>query len=262
MTYESITFAVADGVARVTLAQPDRGNPFDVRFCTEFARIADRCATDPTARCVLVEAEGPYFSVGLDLKSIGTELDAMPEWANNANGQMNLALGRLARANAPVVVAVHAMCVGGGVALAAAADFCIAATSARFYAAYCGVGLSCDVGGTVYLPRRLGVRTAAEFLMRNQIWSAAEACERGLITQVVAEDELSSTAYDLALELAQGPTIAFGEIKNLLLDVYTQPIETQLEQEARAMARVLRTEDARHAIVEVAARRKAVFHGR
>jgi hypothetical protein len=47
-----------------------------------------------------------------------------------------------------------------------------------------------------------------------------------------------------------------------LLDVYTQPIETQLEQEARAMARVLRTEDARHAIVEVAARRKAVFQGR
>src|SRR5262249_45971373 len=152
--------------------------------------------------------EGPYFSVGVDLKSIAVDLDGMPEWANNANGQMNLALSRLARGDAPVVVAVHALCVGGGVALAASADFCLAAASSRFYAAYCGSGLVPAGGGTTYLPRRGGVRAAAAFLMRNQTWTAAEALDRGLVSEVVDDADLGAAAMALALELAQGPTVA------------------------------------------------------
>jgi 2-(1,2-epoxy-1,2-dihydrophenyl)acetyl-CoA isomerase len=76
----SVTLTIADGVARVTLSEPDRGNPFDLAFCTELSRVAAECD---------------------------------------------------ARMNAPVVVAVHALAVGGGVALCAAADFCVAARSDR-----------------------------------------------------------------------------------------------------------------------------------
>jgi 2-(1,2-epoxy-1,2-dihydrophenyl)acetyl-CoA isomerase len=124
------------------------------------------------------------------------------------------------------------------------------------------VGLSCDVGGTTWLPRRLGVRGAAEFLMRNQKWSADEACRRGLVSEVVDDADLSAAARALALELAQGPTLAYGEIKNLLLSVHELPIEAQLEQESRAMARIVTTEDAWTGITEVANRRKPIFDGR
>lgn len=262
MELKSTLFDVADGVAHVTLNQPERGNPFDQQFCDELSLIADRCDADAGVRAVLIDAAGPYFSVGVDLKSIATDRAAMPVWVKNSTGAMNSALSRFARGNAPVVVAVHALCVGGGVALAAAADFCLAAQSSAFYAAYTGVGLSCDVGGTVYLPRRVGLRATAEFLMRNQKWAATEALRRGLVNEVVADAELPGAARALAVELAQGPTLAFGEIKNLLLSVSEQPIETQLELESRAMARIVTTEDAWTGVTEVAARRKPVFRGR
>lgn len=262
MKLESVLFEVDAGVAHVTLNQPERGNPFDTRFCRDMSAVAAACHADPGIRAVLIDAAGPYFSVGLDLKDIGTDRDQMPEWANNATGAMNSALSRFARGDAPVIVAVHALCVGGGTALAAAGDFCLAAESADFYAAYCGVGLTCDVGGTVYLPRRVGLRAAAEFLMRNQRWSAAEALRRGLVSEVVPAEELAGKAAALAAELAQGPTKAYGEIKNLLLSVLNQPIETQLELESRAMARIMATDDAWNGITEVAARRKPTFQGR
>jgi 2-(1,2-epoxy-1,2-dihydrophenyl)acetyl-CoA isomerase len=97
--------------------------------------------------------------------------------------------------------------------------------------------------------------------MRNQMWSAEEALRRGLVTEVVPDAELGGAALALARELAQGPTIAYGEIKKLLLTTLNTPIETQLEYEAQAMARCGRTDDAWHAMNEVAARRKPTFVG-
>jgi 2-(1,2-epoxy-1,2-dihydrophenyl)acetyl-CoA isomerase len=262
MKLESTLFDIADGIAQVTLNQPERGNPFDQRFCDELSWIAAACDADRGIRAILIDAAGPFFSVGLDLKTVTGDRAGLPAWVKNSTAAMNSALSRFARGDAPVIAAVHALCVGGGTALVAAADFCLAASSAQFYAAYCGVGLSCDVGGTAYLPRRLGVRGAAEFLMRNQKWSADEACRRGLVTEVIDDADLGTAARNLALELAQGPTLAFGEIKNLLLSVYEQPIEAQLELESRAMARIVTTEDAWTGITEVANRRKPTFQGR
>ena len=78
--------------------------------------------------------------------------------------------------------------------------------------------------------------------MRNQMWDAATALKAGLLSHVVDDDKLGDEAWALARELAAGPTMAFGEIKNLLLSTGSLPIEAQMEQEARAIARVTRSE--------------------
>ena len=98
--------------------------------------------------------------------------------------------------------------------------------------------------------------------MRNQSWSAQEAFDAGLVSHLVDDAQLQAEAWTLANELAAGPTRAFGEIKNLLLSTWEQPIEAQMEQEARAMSRVTKTEDGWHGVTEVAARRKPRFVGR
>ena len=262
MTYESFKFSVDEGIAHITLDQAERGNPIDLRFNTEFSRIATECDEDPAVRCVLIDATGKFFGVGADLKTMNQDRAALPIFVKNATVGSHSALSRFARMNAPVVVAVHAMAVGGFVALCAAADFCMAARSAKFYAAYTGIGLVPDAGGTTFIPRRIGVRRAAEFFMRNQMWDSATALEAGLLSHVVDDDKLADAAWALARELAAGPTLAFGEIKNLLLSTGSLPIEAQMEQEARAIARVTRTEDAWTGICEVAARRKPGFVGR
>lgn len=262
MTYESFKLSVDEGIAHITLDQAERGNPMDLRFNTELSRIATECDENPAVRCVLIDAAGKFFGVGADLKTMNRDRSALPIFVKNATVGSHSALSRFARMNAPVVVAVQGMAVGGFVALCAAADFCIAARTAKFYAAYTGIGLIPDAGGTTFIPRRIGIRRAAEFFMRNQTWDAQTALEAGLLSHVVDEAELSEKAWALARELAAGPTLAFGELKNLLLSTWALPIEAQMEQEARAIARVTRSEDAWNGICEVAARRKPKFAGR
>lgn len=262
MTYTAFDVEVVDGIAHVTLNQPDRGNPVDLAFCLELSRIATELDEDRAVRCVLIDARGRYFSVGADLKTMARDRHELPKFIKNATVGLHTALSRLTRMPAPVVVAVHALAVGGTVSLCAAADFCLAARSASFYAGYTGIGLVPDGGGSTFLPRRLGSRRAAEFLMRNRTWTAEQAAEYGLIDDTVADEDLAHEAWALARELAAGPTLAFGEIKNLLLSTYEQPVEAQMELEARAMVRATRSEDGWNAINAVLAKQQPTFEGR
>jgi 2-(1,2-epoxy-1,2-dihydrophenyl)acetyl-CoA isomerase len=173
-----------------------------------------------------------------------------------------MGISRFARLNAPVVAAVHAMTAGGAVALVAGADFVIASPSAKFYAAFAGIGIVSDSGGTYFLPRRMGSRRAAQFYMLNETLSAAEAASTGLINKVVDAEALQDEAWALARRLAQGPTAAYGEAKNLMLSSPMESLEGQLENEARAMARLTRTDDAWNAMRSVLAKQKPLFEGR
>jgi 2-(1,2-epoxy-1,2-dihydrophenyl)acetyl-CoA isomerase len=262
MKYSAFALDVADGVGHVTLDQPERGNPFDLAFTTEISQIATELDEDPSVRCVLIDARGKYFSVGGDLKSMAADRDDLPRFIKNATAGLHMGLSRLCRMRAPVVVSVHALAVGGSVSLCAAADFCIAARSARFYAAYTGIGLVPDGGGSTFLPRRVGMRRTTEFLMRNRTWSADQALEYGLLNEVFDDDRLEAEAWALARELAAGPTVAFGEIKNLLLSTYEEPIEAQMEQEARAMVRATRSDDGWNGVNAVLGKQPPTFTGR
>ncbi|MBV6755086.1 MULTISPECIES: enoyl-CoA hydratase/isomerase family protein [Rhodococcus] len=259
---ESCSVEIIDGIGHITLNQPARGNPFDLCFNTELSLIATEMDENPEVRCVLLDANGKYFSVGADLKTMTRDQAELPRFIKNATAGLHMALSRFARMDAPLVVAVHALAVGGSVALSAAADFCIAARSAKFYAAYTGIGLVPDGGGTTFIPHRVGVRRAMELLMRNETWTSEQACEYGLINYVVDDDRLTDEAWALARELACGPTLAFGEIKNLLQSTWEQPIEAQMEREARAMVRVTKSEDGWNAVQSVLSKQKPAFHGR
>jgi 2-(1,2-epoxy-1,2-dihydrophenyl)acetyl-CoA isomerase len=262
MSYTCFKFEITGGIAHITFNRPERGHPMDLQFNSELSLIATECDENQSVRCVLITSAGKYFGVGADLKTMTRDREQLPIFIKNATVGLHSALSRFARMNAPVVVSVHAMAVGGFVALCAAADFCIAARSAKFYAAFTGIGLLPDGGGTTFIPRRVGVRRATEFFMRNQTWTADEALGHGLVSHVVDDAALHDESWALARELASGPTHAFGEIKNLLLSTSHTPIEAQMEQEARAMARVTRTQDAWHGVNEVAARRKPKFIGK
>lgn len=261
MKLTAFEFAIEDGVAHITLNQPDRGNPFDRQFAEDLNRLATECSINPQVRAVLIDAKGRFFSVGGDLNSLARDRGDLAHFVSAATADLHMAISRFARMNAPVVVAVHAMAAGGGVSLVASADFVLAAPEAKFYAAFAGIGLAADTGGSYYLPRRLGSRRAAQFLLLNETLTAEEAAAGGLINRVVAADALAGEASALARRLAQGPTLAYGEIKNLLISSDTENLESQLENEARAMARAARTEDAWNAMQAVLGKRKATFEG-
>jgi 2-(1,2-epoxy-1,2-dihydrophenyl)acetyl-CoA isomerase len=173
-----------------------------------------------------------------------------------------MGISRFARLNAPVVAAVHGMAAGGAVGLVAGADFAIASSNAKFFAAFAGIGIVSDSGGTYFLPRRMGSRRASQFYMLNETLTAEEAVATGLINRVVDSEALQDEAWALARRLAQGPTLAYGEAKNLFLSSSIENLEGQLENEARAMARVTRSDDAWNAMRAVFAKQKPSFEGR
>lgn len=258
----SVTLTVSDSIAEVVLSQPERGNPFDGQFCRELRDVANACGEDDRVRAILIRAEGRYFSVGADLKWLGGDRAAMPGLLKSATSDLHMAIARFARCDAPIVIAVHALATGGAVALTAMADFAVAGRSAQFYAAYNRIGYVSDGSGSWFIPRRVGSRRAAEFLMLNQKWSAEEALAAGLVSRVVADEALDEEARALAAQLAAGPTRTFGEMKRLLLSTTDQPLETQMELEAQAIARWARTADSWNAVQALLARREPVFEGK
>ena len=258
---DAFTFECVEGIARIRLVQGERGNPFDQTFTSELSLIASECIRRPDIRAVLIEAEGRFFSVGGDLQTLGASREALKSFIETGTAGLHIGVSRLARMDAPVIGVVHALAAGGAVSLLAACDFVIAARSARFYAAYAGIGLAIDGGGSHFLPRRVGTRRATSFYLRNETWSAEEARDYGLVTDVVEDDALRATADSLAVELAAGPTRSFGEMKRLLLSTWDTPLEAHLEAEARAMAQAVQTEDCWNAITAVAQKSTPRFCG-
>lgn len=256
--YASLTFELADGVATICLAQPDRGNPFDLTLCSEFSAAAARC-DDRLVRAVLIEAEGRFFSVGGDLAMLAVGREEMERFVRAAPIALHPGVSCLARIDAPVVAAVSGLAAGVGVSIIAGADVVVAGPKAQFYAAYGGIGLAVDGGGTYYMPRRVGIGRARSFYLGNQKWSAEQAYEWGLVDVLV--DDPAQVAHERAAELAAGPTRAFGVVAPLVEDAFNVELDAQLEAEAQSMLVTSRTDDAWEAIVAVAGKQRPVFRG-
>jgi 2-(1,2-epoxy-1,2-dihydrophenyl)acetyl-CoA isomerase len=261
MTYQSIELSVADGLARVVLNQPDEGNPFNATFCSEWAAVANELAGRKDVRAVLITARGKFFSVGGDIGMFAKNLDELPNCIREWTAGLHMGAARFARLDAPIVVAVHATCMGGACALVANSDLVYAAKSARFGAAYSQIGYSCDAGASFGLSSRLGIARARRFILLAEMLEAPEAGRIGLVDHVVDDAVLMEEAERAAIRLSRGPTRAYGEIRRLFARSLGQPYEAQLEDEAQALTRAASTQDAREGITAFVEKRKAQFKG-
>lgn len=235
MQLRAFQLNIRDNIAHIRLDQAEKGNPFNADFCEEFNELSIICGESPDIRTVYIDAAGTNFSVGGDLKQFLVEPEALPANFKRMTANLHMGIARFARNDAPLIVGAHNLVVGGAVALVAAADFVYAAPKTQFYAAFSAVGMSGDTGITHYLPRRVGSRKAAEFLLLNEMWSADKAAETGLINGVVDQETLEEHCFSLAAKLAGGPTAVYGRMRRLLLSSFDQSIDTQLEMEARGM---------------------------
>jgi 2-(1,2-epoxy-1,2-dihydrophenyl)acetyl-CoA isomerase len=248
---------VRDGIARLTFTEAERGNPIDGAFCAEIDDVSIELSERPDVRAVLIAAEGKVFSYGGDIDSFVGANDHLPREIKRWTSGLHMAIARLQRMDPPIVAAVHGVCAGGMTGFVAGCDVVVASTEARFVAAYAGIGYSCDAGSSIALTRRLGFQRARRFLLLNETLDAG-----GFADEVVEPDALTARATELAERLAAGPTRALGEIRRLLLSAGDQPLETQLELEAQALARMAATADAREGLQAFAEKRRPQFSGR
>ncbi len=263
MSYETLTFERDGGVAVITLNRPDAANSLNVPMAEELVKVATHCDSNPDIRCVVFTGAGKMFSAGGDLHSFAAQGDGMAEYMRYATTGLHAAISRFARMNAPYLVAVNGVAAGAGFSMAISGDMVFAAESAKFTMAYTRAGVSPDGSSTYFLPRLVGHVKAMQLILMNDVLSAAEAREWGLVNEVVADDQLMPRVMEVAHQLANGPTLAYGEAKRLVTDSLGNTLETQMELETRAIAGLARaSEDTVNAINAFTKKEKAEFKGR
>ena len=244
----SLKFEIRDRVATVRLCRPDAANGFNLAMATELAQVAQACDLNSKVKAVVLTGEGRFFSAGGDLKAMAAAGADVALEVKRMADQLHRAISTFQRMSAPLVVAVNGTCAGAGFSLALAGDIVMAASSARFTMAYTSAGLSPDGSSTYFLPRLVGLRRAQELIFTNRVLTAQEACEWGLVTMMVKDEELETAAADMAGKLANGSIGSHAAVKALLLSTFAITLETQMELEGRHIAQAAASADGQEGI--------------
>ena len=243
--WKHFDFAVADGVATVTFARPDKLNAltFDV-----YADLRDILAELPhrgDARVVVLAGRGRGFCSGGDVEEIIGELQKMaPAQLLEFTRMTGAVVKALRECPLPVIASVNGIAAGAGSVIALASDFRLLASSASFAFLFTKVGLAgADMGSAYLLPRLVGLGRATELLILGDKVDAAHADRIGLATSVVPDDELAAATGALARRLADGPALAYSTTKVLLTRELDMDLGSAIELEAMTQALLMKSAD-------------------
>jgi 2-(1,2-epoxy-1,2-dihydrophenyl)acetyl-CoA isomerase len=262
MSYQTLKFQIADGVAEIVLNRPQEANTLTAELIYDLKDVVNRCAEDKTVRAILFSAaEGPFFCAGGDLGKFAATGDQLPQFAEEMLMDFHPTMEKLFSLDAPLVTAVNGVVAGIGCYFVLGSNISLFSTEASFTMAYTGAGLTPDGGATYFLPRIVGLRAAEELILTNRTLDANEAFEWGIANQVVEPDVLINTARGYAYKIANGPTRAFGNVRKLMLSSLSNDLTTQLEHEAKSFAEMCGTEDCKEGIHAFLEKRKPVFKG-
>ena len=259
MSFETIDYSVRDNVARIILNRPEAANSLNRQLGYDLMMASIDCDENPDVRAVVLSGAGKMFCAGGDLKFFHGKGDALPAAMKELTVYLHGAVSRFARMDAPVIVAVNGTAAGAGMSLAVCGDLVYAAQSAKFTMAYTAAGLSPDGSSTYFLPRLIGLRRTQELVLTNRVLSADEALDWGMVTGVHSDDALMGNVDEIAKSLASGATKSYGLAKRLLTESFTNPLETQMELEARGITDAARTRDGKHGIDAFVNKRKPDF---
>ncbi len=263
---ETVTLTDADdGIAVLTLDRPERLNAINLLMYEELEDALARLAADRSLRAVILTGSGRGFCSGQDLKDLGADQEG------SGLGRVQFGMAWQARAAAlvqrihalpqPVIAAVNGAASGAGLSIALAADTRIAATSAKFNAAFVRIGLSGgDMGASYFLPRIVGPTAATEILFTGRMVLAEEAHRIGLVLRVVDDDRLLDEALDIARMIRTNSPFGVAMTKEVLwhnIDAPSLDAAIALENRTQILASI--TEDADEALAAFMAKRDPKF---
>ena len=207
MEYSQIIYDVADSVATITLNRPERMNAFTDVMMRELIDAFDQVDADDDVRAVIVTGSGDRaFCAGADLggggetfAKGGSDIQTSVGVPRDGGGMVSL---RIFDCKKPVIGAINGAAVGVGVTMTLPMDVRLASENARFGFVFARRGIVPEACSSWFLPRLVGISTAAEWCYTGRVFPATEALERGLVRSVHAADELLAAARELAREIA------------------------------------------------------------
>lgn len=259
MPYSCIEFTIEQRIAIIRLNRPAEGNAVTAEMATELLDAVTHCETDSEVRAVILTGAGNMFCAGGDLKEFSRQGDNAGRYTKAVTHAFHAAVSRMNWMDAPVIGAINGTAAGAGFSLALATDLAVAAESARFTMAYTRAGLSPDGSSTFFLAQHVGMRRAKELALLNPVLTAGQALDMGLLNRVVPDADVFQAARAIAGQLAQGAKAAHGETKRLILTGVRESLETQMEYETRAIARMADSADGREGIAAFTQKRAPNF---
>jgi enoyl-CoA hydratase/carnithine racemase len=232
---------VADGILRVQIDRPEKKNALTVAMYADLAAALERATGDPAVRAVLIHGHPQVFTSGNDLADFMTPPPA------GEDAPVLRFLGAISGAPKPIVAAVDGPAVGIGTTMLLHCDLVYAGQAARFQLPFVNLGLVPEAASTLLLPATAGYRRAAELLMLGEPFSAVQAQQYGIVTEVVADGETVAAAMQAARRLAAKPPAALRLTKQLMKQPAAEAVAKQIQDEARHFETQLRSPEAAEA---------------
>ena len=263
MSEQSILYAVADGIARITLNRPDRLNSFNDAMHAELREALASAQADASVRVLLLTGAGRGFCAGQDLsdRAVAPGGEAVDLGASIERNYRPL-ITTLRALRFPSVCAVNGVAAGAGANLALACDLVIARKSASFIQAFSKIGLVPDSGGTYFLPRLVGAARAMGLALLGDKLSAEQAAAWGLIWQCVDDDAFDATVDKLLAHLATAPTRGLAATRRAMDASAHNTLEQQLALERDLQRELGYSDDYREGVAAFIGKRPARFSGR
>jgi enoyl-CoA hydratase/carnithine racemase len=256
-------FAVAGGVATLTLNRPERKNPLTFDAYAELRDLFRALALADDVKAVVITGAGENFCSGGDVHDIIGPLTRLDMPGLLAFTRLTGDVVKAMRAcPQPVIAAIDGVCAGAGAMLALAADIRYATARSKTAFLFTRVGLAgCDMGACALLPRVIGQGRASELLYTGRSIEGTEAERWGFANRLCAPESLLADAQALAGTLAAGPTFAHGMTKKMLQQTWNMGVDEAIEAEAQAQAICMATNDFHRAYHAFVARERPQFEG-
>ncbi len=241
-------------VATITLDVPGKFNRVSMNARDELRGVFEELDRDDAVRFVVLTGAGDAFSAGGDI----------PGFLERSAWHVSRLADNVAaaeRCSKPVIAALRGYCFGVGLELALACDFRLAANDVQLAFPEVTIGMIPGSGGTQRLARLVGLGRAKDIVMRGRRVGAEEALALGLVTEVVAAEELGAAVARLIEELSQHSPLALAMAKRVLNHAYSGPLPLGLELEGLAYGLLQQTHDFREGVEAFAEKRPPEFRG-
>ena len=257
MSYETLIVETAEGVCLVRFNRPDALNAFNDQLMDELTSALDAAEADDEVRCIVLTGSEKAFAAGADIKEMAskTYVGAYKENFITRNWE------RVTRCRKPVIAAVAGYALGGGCEVAMMCDFIIAAETARFGQPEITIGVSPGAGGTQRLTRFVGKSKAMEMILTGRMMDAAEAERAGLVSRVVAPDQLIEEAMKAARKIASLSPVTVMLTKEAVNSAYETTLSQGVTFERRLFHSMFALEDQKEGMAAFVEKRKPQFKG-
>ena len=247
----------SENVALIRINRPEARNALNMEVRQLIAQRMAEVADEDAVRCIVLTGNEKAFAAGADIK----------EMANVGTIEMlqrgTLKLWRsIASCPKPVIAAVNGFALGGGCELAMTCDIIIAGESAKFGQPEVKIGIIPGGGGTQRLARAVGKYKAMRYVLTGDIFSAHDAFQMGLVSELVPDAEVEKRAVDMAKHIAELPPLAIEQAKEAVLRGMDASLETGLALETKAIQLLFSSEDQKEGMAAFIEKRKPKFVGR